>query len=566
MKQIKDEIVDAIVAFTGDTITRDKLYAMLQNAPRKEFGDFALPCFQFQKEFYDKNPNDTAHFLQDKIKLPDFIRTEIEKGFLNFFIDSNYLTQGTLEKVIEQQDRYGKIDLGQGKMVVFDYSAPNIGKPLHVGHIRSTILGDSLIKILNFSGYKTHGINYIGDIGLHLAKTIAAYNLWGDRERLEQNPEQEILNLYIRFNKELETDKALDESAKETGKLLEQGDRKTTATLDFITEMSLKAFDRVYQLLDIEFDETAGQSNFSDIGKRVVAELLEKGIAFKEKDGGIIARLEHYGLPNKVILKSDGTPIYMTQDLGAATYRKETLKADILLYIVASEQELYFKQLFKTLELNGNDWANDCFHVSFGMINLAEGKMSTREGTIVYLEEVLNKATDMARTIIEKKNPSLENKEEVAKMVGVGAIKHMVLGVDYPRNIEFSWERALNLEGNSAPYIQYSYARANSILEKIGKSPATFSPDHLTDESEQDLVKRIAMFPLIVESAAQRYRPHIIANYSYELSAAFNVFYNNVRVMDAGEQKDSKLTLVQAYMTTVKNAMGLLGIGMPNRM
>ncbi len=565
MKAAKQELAKGLNEFVGGVIPKDKLTAMMQMPQKAGMGDFAIHCSPFQKVLGFDNPGEAAQFIADNAEFPEYISAESQNGFLNFFINSDYLANQTLDQVIEQGEDYGRNNIGEDKLVVFDYSAPNIGKPLHVGHIRSTILGDSLIKIMQFSGYETFGINYLGDVGLHIAKTVAAYDLWSSPEKLAKNPEEEILNLYVRFNKEMADNPELEEKAKLTAKKIEEGDLATTKTLDFISEMSMDAFNRVYNLLDVQFDEITGQSKFSDKGKEVIQSMLEKGVAEKTEDGAVVVSLDEYKLPEKVVLKSDGTAIYATQDLGAATYRKEHFDFDKLLYVVANEQEQYFKQIFGILDKAGNDWADDCFHVSFGMINLADGKMSTREGTIVYLEEVLDKSTLMAKKVIDEKNPDLENKEDVAKMVGVGAVKYMVLGVDYPKNIEFSWERALNFEGNSAPYIQYAHARASSILRKNGSS-AEYEVTHIESDSEKQLVKQLAMFPLRVEAAVEKYKPHIIANYAYELSSAFNAFYNTVSVKDAGDQKETKLALVQSYVTTVNNAMDLLGIQLPEEM
>ena len=566
MKLIKQEIGKCIKEILADELSLDEIVGSIE-LTQEEFGDLAFPCFELAK-LKGQNPALIAKDLASRINPNNIISSvEARGGFLNFYLNNDFVVQDTLESISSEEENYGSQNLGKGRLVVIDYSAPNIGKPLHVGHIRSTIIGDSLIRILRFTGYKTFGINYLGDIGLHIGKIITAYQLWGDKERMQQDPEKEVLDLYIKFNKRSEADSKLDEKAKQTLERLETGDKELTDLWNYIKEMSLKAFDRVYSLLEVSFDETTGQSKFSDLGKEQVKRALELGVARKDATGAVIVDLSKLKkpLPEKVILRSDGTAIYSTQDLGAAVDRYERFNFAKMLYIVANEQQLYFQQVFKTLELMGYDWGKDCFHVSFGMINLKEGRMSTREGVIVYLEEVLNKAIDTARKIIDERNPSLADKEQVARIVGIGAVKYMILGIDYKRDIDFSWERALNFEGDSAPYIQYGYARASSLLRKANLSSNDFNTSHLTHPAEVFLIKKLAVFPEIVEAAAKRYSPHIIANYAAELTGAFNKFYNNVPVIDSEEIK-SRLFLVNAYRVVAKRALDLLGIRVPREM
>ncbi|RMF55406.1 arginine--tRNA ligase [Candidatus Woesearchaeota archaeon] len=573
MEKFKEIVIKILEDYFGNTFSREELESSvkIQDVSGKKrnpnFGEIAYQIFDFAKLCELNDASSLAREVADELTLDERIsRVEAVGPYINFHFDRNALIEGILNEVEEEGEKFGSNNSGEGKLVVLDYSAPNIGKPLHVGHIRSTILGDSIIRILNFNGYKTHGINYLGDVGLHIGKIIYAFKQWGDSAKIEANPEQEILDLYIKFCKLEEKDEALTKKAKKEVELLEKGDLESKRIHRFIEEMSLRAFDRVYDMLNVSFDETTGQSRFSEKGKQVIHEALKKGKAELTEDGAVAVDLSEYGLPRKMVLRSDGTAIYSTQDIGAAIHRKERFDFDKLLYVVATEQELYFKQLFAILDKFGYKWAKNCFHVNFGMINLPEGRMSTREGALVYLEEVLNKSIDAARRIIEEKSPGIPNKDEVARMVGVGAVKYMVLSVDYSKPIEFSWDRALNIEGNSAPYIQYSFARANSILERIGRKPEGFSPEHLDTDIEFDLVRKIGMLPTAVKFAGLGYKPHIIANYANELSGMFNTFYNKVRVKDSGEKLGSRLRLVSAYMTAVQNAMSLLGIKMPRKM
>ncbi len=602
MKSFREYLKKVWSDYCGNLFTEQEYDEQIRILPipskRKDVGDFSLPIFKYTKAIYhdkDDMPVLAEELLEELVLDKSMIkRAEYIKGYINFHVNEETLVNIVLNDVLEKGENYGRSDIGENKLVVIDYSAPNIGKPLHVGHIRSTILGDSVIRILNFTGYKTHGINYLGDIGLHIGKILTAYQKWGNEEKLNQNPEEEILNLYIKFCKlekenepkkkddkkkkkeyahweeqepEEESEKNLiTQEAKRTLELLENNDQELIKLWKFIEESSLKTFDRVYSLLDVKFDEMSGQSRFSEKGKQIVRQALENRKAYQSEDGAIKIELKEYKLPEKVVLRSDGTAIYSTQDIGAAISRKQDHDFDQMLYFVASEQKLYFQQLFACLDKIGHDWSKNCKHISFGMINLADGKMSTREGQIVYLEEVLNKSVDMAKQIIEKKNPDLNDKEKVAQIVGVGAIKYMVLGVDYVKNIDFSWDRALNFEGNSAPYIQYSYARAASILRKVDYQPKDFKPQYLNTEHALNLVKKIGEFELITEVAAKTHRPNIVANYAYELASLFNQFYGNEQVVGAGEQEESKLVLVKTFQTTAKNALKLLGIDVPEEM
>lgn len=589
MKLFRDHLVKAYAEYCGSLFSLEdiaKQLTRIEDTGKKKrgYGDFSLPMFDFAEAVYqEKNAAVFAKELATALAVDGNLieRVEAMGPFINFYVNKTTLVETVLKEAYEEGENYGRSDIGKEKLVVIDYSAPNLGKPLHVGHIRSTILGDSLVKILEFSGHKTHGINYLGDIGLHTGKILAAYDMWGDKAKLEADPEEEILQLYIKFSKEenqfvgekgeVNEDNEFTRSAKKTLELLEAGDPKYFDLWKFIADMSIKAFDRVYDLLDVHIDETVGQSKFSELGKEMILSALEQGKVKQLPDGAIqIDELKSLNnkyetLPPKMLLRSDGSAIYSTQDMGAAKYRKDTYNFDKLLYVVASEQDLYFEQLFGALYKLGHNWATDCKHISFGMIHLAEGRMSTREGTLVSLEEVLTKAVDMAAKVLNEKAPDLSNKDEVAKIIGIGAIKYMVLGVDYTKDITFSWDRALNFEGNSAPYIQYAYARASSILRKAGHAPQKFEVSQVSSDEEISLVKKIGDFPLVVESAAKNYKPHLIAVYGQELALAFNHYYRLTKVIGS-EGEESKLYLVGAVRNTLKNSLGLLGIKVPEEM
>jgi arginyl-tRNA synthetase len=610
LKQVKKQITQQLSAALGGQFSEEQIASCIEIPPKQELGDFAFPCYKLAQQSY-KGPKEQAGkeiaklagqlsaLIKENVKtIENIAKIDVKGPYINFYIDDSKLIKYTLDEAFKGKD-YGKSDIGQGKLVVIDYSAPNFGKPMHVGHIRSTILGDSLIKVLNFVGYKTQGINYFGDIGLHMGKLIAAYQLWGNPSEIEADPEKAMLDLYVRYTK-LETEEKekygikevkrtesidFDEENKESAEevqqapatkqaqqileKLESGDPELIAIWQKIGAWSQVAFNRVYDLLDVKFDETVGQSNFTQLGKEQVWKARRLDVAHTTSSGAIEAALADEGLPNKIILKQDGTALYSTQDLGAATNRFEKYKFDKMVYVVAYEQNTYFKQIFKLLEKMGYNWAKDCYHYSFGLISLEEGKMSTREGNVVFLEEVLNKAINLSKQEIDKRNPNLQNKENVAKTLGIGAIKYMILSVDPIKDIAFSWSRALDFDSNSAPYIQYACARANSLLRKAGDFPKTLDNYVLEMPQEKDLVKKIAQFPLLVETAAQPpYKLNILANYATVLATSFNQFYKDVPVLTAenNQTKYSRLILVDAFKTTLENTLGLMGIHAPEQM
>ncbi len=562
MKEFKELVKEGLKGFLGDYYPDATLERLIQPS-KGGWGDFSFPCFTLAKEWDygtgKADANALAKDIAETVAWDPVLSASVAGGYLNLSIEPHALIESVIASSADQA--YGSNASGKGKMVVLDYSAPNLGKPLHVGHIRSTILGDSIAKILRFNGFSTHGINYLGDVGLHIGKILAAYERWGDPEAVKKDPEKGILDLYVSFSKQ--EDEGLRKLAQDYVEKVEREDPEAMEVLSFIRSMSMQAFDKVYRMLDVSFDEVVGQSSFSSKGKEIVQSLLDSGVAYRDGSGAVIAGLEKYGMGDKVILRSDGTAIYSTQDLGAAHYRKERYRFDRMLYVVGKEQEYYFKQIFKILEVSGQDWYRDCRHIAFGMINLEDGKMSTREGKIVHLEEVLDKAIARAYATIAEKNPDLADKDEVARMVGVGAMKYMALSVDYPTDIQFSWERALDLSGNSSVYIQYNHARAKGIMRR--SRPGSLISDALTGPSAYGLVRKIAEFPRHVESAGREYRPHIIANYAQELSVAFNDFYKNEKVLGT-EDEASKAALVGAYAATVRSAMALLGIGVPDVM
>jgi len=592
MKQVMESLIDSFKSFLGNTFSEEELKKNIKIS-NSRYGDVSFPCHKLAKKLSNQgNEVEIADWTLENLEYNTnlFKKAETKGPFINFFLDKERFTKQVLAEINEKKKDYGSLSVGKDKKIVFDYSAPNIGKPLHIGHIRSTILGDSLIKIMQKAGYSTHGINYLGDIGLHLGKVIYSYQKYLDEEALKKDPEKELLRLYVKFGKEHEKyisenkdsleeklqgnpededleqiDSPLMKSAKNILNKLEEKGPKVTKILNKIHESSMKGFNRIYKLLDVEFDEITGQSHFSERGKEVVQEALDKKIAeYDEETGAVIVnKLKKHGLPPKIILRSDGSAIYSTQDLGAAYSRHENFNFDKLIYVVAEEQETYFQQLFKTLELLGNKWAEDCYHLSFGMIQLEDKKMSSRKGNIIYLGDVLNESIERARNLIEYESISDKEKENIAKAVGVGAVKYMVLSVDPVKSIKFSWDRALNLNSNSSAYIQYNYARAYSLTK--GKEIKSFDAKELKTEEEFGLVKKLSEYPLQIEKASQTLKPNLIANYVNDLAQIFSRFYHKIKINDTKEE-ESRLYLVKCFETVLEDSLGLLGIEVPKRM
>jgi arginyl-tRNA synthetase len=588
MKEALDSVIESLSGFLGGTLPQEQLHASVR-ATDGRFGDVAVACHMIAKAMsHEGKEADIASWLAENMEYDTeiFSGAETKGAFLNFTLNRYNYVGNMLRRIRSEGEAFGQSAPKEGKVVV-DYSAPNIGKPLHIGHIRSTIIGDSLIRIMNKMGYQTHGINYLGDVGLHIGKILWSYERFGDDARLQDRPAEELLRLYVKFGEEHnmhtqgqsaedglmaspdaeESEMANSPMMQEARKLqimLENQDPQLTGVYKKIYDASMQSFDKVYGLLAIDFDEVTGQSRASTRGREVVEEALEQGIASHTEDGAVIVEgLSDHGLPPKIILRSDGGVLYSTQDLGAAHMRFDEHQFDKLIYVVAEEQATYFQQIFKIIEMLGNDWASRCHHLSFGMINMKDEKMSSRQGNIIYLQDVLTRATDYAREIVADRNFTEDEKNAIAHTVGIGAVKYMVLGVDPKRPIEFTWKKALNLDSNSSPSIQYSYARANSLTE--GRETETFDADDLLDDTAFGLVRMLGRYPLAIEKAAFQMTPHVIAQYAAGLSRTFNGFYHAQKIIGDAKQ-DSYLYLTECFKTVTQDALGLLGIGVPEKM
>ena len=546
-------------------VTSEEIYELLALPPNTEMGDYALPCFKFAK-ILRKSPVMIAESLKDAVATDEVIsEVSAVNGYLNFKINKDGFVRATLDKILSQKENYGAENVGEGKTVCIDYSSINIAKPFHIGHLSTTVLGGALYRIFNYLGYKAVGINHLGDYGTQFGKLISAYKRWGDKATIEQGGIRALNELYVRFHREAEIHPEYDDEARAYFKKIEQGDEECLELFHWFKDLTLKDVQKIYDMLDIHFDSYAGESFYSDKMGPIVDELIEKGL-LTESRGAQVVDLEAYGMPPCIILKSDGSSLYATRDMAAAQYRKNTYDFDKCLYVVAYQQNLHFKQFFKVLEMMGKDWAKDLVHVAYGMVSLEEGVMSTRKGNVVFLEDVINKCIEKAYTIIDEKNPDLENKVEVAKKVGVGAVIFGALYNNKIKDIVFSYDKVLNFDGETSVYVQYTCARANSVLQKGGAVDSFEIPALCSQEIE--LVKALATFPDTVKAAAEKYEPSFIARFAVDVSQKFNKFYFDCKILSAEDEttKNFRLALTNATLQTLTNAFALLGIGIPDKM
>ncbi len=548
-------------------LAEDEILTMIEIPPNTEMGDFAFPCFRLAKVF-KKAPNIIASDIAKNLDKSNFIdKVEIAGGYLNFFIDKKYLVKTVLEEVLFKKETYGSSSIGNGKNVIVEFSSPNIAKPFHIGHIRTTVIGNSLYKIYKFLGYNTITINHLGDYGTQFGKLIVAFKNWGDEEEVKADPIPTLLNLYVKFHEEAETKPELEDEGREWFKKLENGDEEAVRLWEWFREVSLDEFNRVYNMLDITFDSFTGESFYSDKMPAVVSMMEEKGIMEKSK-GADIVDLEPFGMPPALIKKGDGSTLYITRDLAAAIYRKETYDFYKNIYVVGSQQILHFQQLKKILHLMDLEWEKDCVHVPFGMVSLEDGTMSTREGRVVFLEDVLNKAIEKTKDIINEKNPDLENLDEVAKQVGIGAVIFEELSNNRIKDYTFTWDKVLNFEGETGPYVQYTHARAASVLRRAGIDiDNKFKPELLIDDITLEVLRQIQQFPEIIRDAQRKNEPSIVTRHIIDIAQAFNRFYHEHPILVEDEElRKARLAVVFAVKQVISIGLGLLGIQAPERM
>nr|WP_298876990.1 arginine--tRNA ligase [uncultured Mogibacterium sp.] len=562
-----------IIAKQEIGLTAEEIVEMIEVPADSKNGDFAFPCFRLAKAMR-KAPQMIAADIATAIEAESiFEKVEQVNAYVNMFICKDVFVRNVVSEVASRGSEYGKSDVGEGKKVIVEFSSPNIAKPFHIGHIRSTVIGNSIYKLYDATGYDVVRINHLGDYGTQFGKMIVAYRLWGNEEELEQNPIKSLLKYYTKFHEEAEKDPSLDDKARETFVRLENGEPEEVELWKRFRELSLEEFNRVYKMLDIEFDSYAGESFYSDKMPAVLQELKDKNL-MHESRGAQIVDLEEYGMPPAVITKSDGSSLYATRDIAAAIYRKQHYDFYKNIYVVATQQNLHFKQWKQVLALMGYSWEKDCIHVPFGLVSLEEGTMSTRKGRVVFLEDVLNKAVEKTREIISEKNTSGIDIDEISKEVGIGAVIFQELSNNRIKDYVFSWDKILNFDGETGPYVQYTHARASSVLRNASqqeldriKSCDINDFNYVASDSAYELTKLIYRVPEVVREAAAKYEPSILTRHLIDIAQSFNRFYHDEHILvDNEEEKVAKLALVYASKVTIANCLAILGIKAPDKM
>ena len=551
--------------FPGAEVSAESLAGMLETPPDSAMGDFALPCFKLSKSLH-KAPPMISDALAAAISDEALSRVESVKGYLNFFVNKGLYAQQIVEKALSEGASYGSGRDGEGKTVVIDYSSINIAKRFHIGHLSTTMIGNALYNMYKFLGYNCVGVNHLGDWGTQFGKMIAAYKRWGNEEAVRNGGVDEMVKLYVRFNTEAKDNPELENEGRAWFKAIEDGNEEALRIFSWFKEVTLKDAERVYDMLGVKFDSYAGESFYNDKMQPIIDELNEKGLLVEDA-GARIVRLDDYNMPPAIILRSDGATLYVTRDLAAAKYRHDTYHFDKCLYVVAYQQDLHFKQLFKTMELMGWDWVKGCEHVNFGMVSFEGQTLSTREGRIVYLEDLLNQSVEKAGKIIEEKNPELENKEEVARMIGIGSVIFFALYNGRIKDIDFWWDRALSFDGETGAYVMYTHARCASVLRKAGEQTAQPDYSALSRPEAQAVIKLIDSFPALIRTAIDKSEPSIITRFSCDLAKAVNKFYYECRILDDDPAARAALVnLTRAAKQTIAVALGLIGIKAPERM
>lgn len=571
MKDFKEQIAKCLTQVID--MEQQELKNMIEIPKDEKMGDYALPCFRFAKMF-GKAPAIIAEELKEKvdIKDTDIQKLEIAGGYLNITIKPQVLAEVVLEEISNQNENYGKQQIGNGKNVIVEYSSPNIAKPFHIGHLRTTLIGRALYNIYKTLGYNTIGINHLGDYGTQFGKMIEGYKRWGTEYNLEENPIEQLMDIYVRINALCKEDESVLETCRENFKKLEEGDKYCTSLWEQFRDLSLKEFYRIYDLLDIHFDSLNGEAFYSDKTAEVI-DILEKTGKLVESEGAKIIELEEQKMPPCMICKSNGSTIYATRDLAAILYRARTYDFDKCLYVVAYEQNLHFKQIFEVAKLLGisDKCQKGLEHISYGMVHLKNGKMSTREGNVIKVEELLKEAISRVRTIIEEKNPELteEEKDDIAKKVGIGAVIYNDLAGSRIKDEIFDWDTILNFNGETGPYIQYTYVRTNSVLKKANNIPelSKININLLLDEESYKVLKLLYSYPEVIRNAADKNEPSIISRFLIDLSKAYSSFYNENKIMvDKKEVQDARVYLTYMVNLVLKNGASLLGISMPEKM
>lgn len=562
-------IIAKAIAEVVDVET-DNIINFIEMPKESSNGDYAFPCFKLAKDLKQAPPV-IANNIKDKIKIDTSIieKIEVAGGYINFYISAQILAKEVLEEV-ECNDEYGKLEIGNGKNVLIDYSSPNIAKPFHIGHLRTTLIGNSLYRVYKYLGYNTTGINHLGDYGTQFGKMIEAYKMWGNEYNLEEDPINKMMDMYVRINALCKEDEEVLTRCRENFKKLEDGDTYCVNLWNKFKDLSMIEFNKIYNILDVKFDSYNGESFYSDKMDEVI-QILDKKGKLTESQGARVVDLEDVGIKTPCIIqKADGTTIYATRDLAAILYRARTYDFDKCLYVVAYEQNLHFKQVFEVAKyLVDEKYVKGLEHVSYGMVSLPTGKMSTRLGNVVKIDDLINDTIEKAKEIITEKNPELINKEEIAKKVGVGAIVFNTLSTLTIKDQVFDWNTALNFQGETGPYIQYTYVRTKSVIEKAGGIPdvENINFDSLTDDFSKNLLKLIYNFDNILEQVTDKNEPSILSRYLIDLSKAFSSFYNENKIIcEDKEIQNARICLTNAVGKVIKIGAKLLGMDMPDKM
>ncbi|HFU2518474.1 TPA: arginine--tRNA ligase [Enterococcus faecium] len=560
----KDLVAKAVYDAVKDDLTLEQVEQLLENPKSAEHGDVAFPAFSLAK-VYRKAPQQIAADLAEKIDSANFEKIEVVGPYLNFFMNKELISKKVLQTVVKEKEHYGDSNIGNQGTVPIDMSSPNIAKPISMGHLRSTVIGNSIGLIMEKIGYQPIRINHLGDWGTQFGKLIVAYKKWGTEEAVKAEPINELLRLYVQFHEVAETEPELNEEARAWFKRLEEGDKEAIQLWQWFRDESMKEFNKIYDLLEVRFDSLNGEAFYNDKMDEIV-KLLEEKHLLNEDKGAEIVDLSAYDLNPALIKKSDGATLYITRDLAAALYRKRTYDFKQSLYVVGNEQSYHFKQLKAVLKEMGFDWSDDMHHIPFGLITQGGKKLSTRKGKIVLLEEVLNEAIQSAKEQISEKNPDLENKDAVAKQVGVGAVIFHDLKNDRLNTFDFNLEEVVRFEGETGPYVQYTHARAVSLLEKAGFVPSETADYALNDDTSWEVVKLVQKYPETVLSAGEKYEPSVIAKHAIKLAQAFNKYYAHTKILADDEQKEARLALVYAVTVLLKEDLRLLGLHAPDKM
>ena len=558
------QIIASELAKVIDSLDQDAILNLLEQPKSSDLGDIAFPAFSLAK-VERKAPQAIAADIVEKIDTTHFDKVVATGPYVNFFLNKAEISGQVIKEVVKEGADYGQQNEGKGEHVTIDLSSPNIAKPFSVGHLRSTVIGDALSNIFRKMGYNTIKINHLGDWGKQFGLLMVAYKKWGSKEAVEANPIDELLQLYVRINAEIENDPALDDEGRLWFKKLEDGDPEATELWQWFRDESLVEFNRIYELLGVEFDSLNGEAFYNDKMDEGIKILEEKGL-LEESKGASIVNLDDVNLPPAMIKKSDGATLYITRDIATAMYRARTYNFVKSIYVVGQEQSNHFRQLKAVLKKMGFDWSDDMTHVDFGLVTKNRQKLSTRKGNIILLEPTLQEAISRAKSQIEDKNPELENKEAVAHAVGVGAVKFYDLKTDRRNGYDFDLEAMVSFEGETGPYIQYAYARIQSILRKADFTPDANADYRLNDADSWEIIKLLQDFGRVVKRAADNYEPSLIAKYAISLAQAFNKYYAHTRILDESPERDSRLALSYSTAVVLKEALRLLGVDAPEKM